>query len=437
MTPKIRGADEIEYFSYLPSLVFDHDLDFEDEYTWFYERDPAGLAGFKATFLDLRDPDSGRHINFGPIGSALLWSPFYLLAHVATLAARALGAAVPADGHSWPYVAAVCYASALYGFAGLLLVHDTLTRFGRVPDAEAGLATAALWFGTPVLYYLTLAPGFAHAPSLFAVSLLVWTSLRAHALGQSARTRDFVGAGLAGGLCALVREQDVLFLCIPLGLVAGQAARSGRWLRAAGRLLAVVASALLVLVPQLLTYRALTGRLGPSRLVTRKMDWTSPHFFGVLFDPAHGLFAWSPLLLVATAGLGLALWRRRDVPSVLLALALLLQVWINGALESWTQAGAFGSRRFVAATPMFAWGLSAVAEAARPRLGRVPVAAALALFAWWNVSLMVQFGLRLMDRQRLEWPKVAVNQFTAVPARLGRVAVVFFTDRERLLREAP
>ena len=31
VTPKIRGADEIEYFSYLPSLVFDHDLDFEDD----------------------------------------------------------------------------------------------------------------------------------------------------------------------------------------------------------------------------------------------------------------------------------------------------------------------------------------------------------------------------------------------------------------------
>jgi hypothetical protein len=59
------------------------------------------------------------------------------------------------------------------------------------------------------------------------------------------------------------------------------------------------------------------------------------------------------------------------------------------------------------------------------------------VFAWWNVSLMVQFGLRLMDRQRLEWPKVAVNQFTEVPRRLGHVAVLFFSDRERLVREAP
>ena len=59
------------------------------------------------------------------------------------------------------------------------------------------------------------------------------------------------------------------------------------------------------------------------------------------------------------------------------------------------------------------------------------------MFAWWNVSVMVQFGLRLMDRQRLEWPRVAISQFTEVPPRLLRVAALFFTDRERLVREAP
>src|SRR5215217_4714258 len=82
VTPKIRGADEIEYFSYLRSAAFDRDLEFGNEYQHFYDADPAGLAGFKATFLDGREPQTGRHINFAPLGSALLWSPFYLLAHL-------------------------------------------------------------------------------------------------------------------------------------------------------------------------------------------------------------------------------------------------------------------------------------------------------------------------------------------------------------------
>ena len=68
-------------------------------------------------------------------------------------------------------------------------------------------------------------------------------------------------------------------------------------------------------------------------------------------------------------------------------------------------------------------------------MGPVACAAALVLFVWWNVSLMVQFGLRLMDRQRLEWPRVAVNQVTEVPPRAARAAWLFLTDRERLVRE--
>jgi hypothetical protein len=187
-------------------------------------------------------------------------------------------------------------------------------------------------------------------------------------------------------------------------------------------------------VPQLLAYRALYGRFGPSTLVAQKMDYGSPHFFEVLFDPAHGLFLWSPLLLVALVGLAPA-GRRALTATLLLSLALLLQVWINGSVASWSQAGAFGARRFLSATPIFAWGLAGLLAALLPRLGWRVAIATLALFTWWNVSLMVQFGLKLMDRQRLEWPRVAVNQVTEVPPRLLRTAWLFLTDREGLVRE--
>jgi len=455
VTPRVRGADEIEYFSYLRSLVFDRDVEFGNEYERFYAADPQGLAGFKATFLDRRETETGRHINFAPLGCALLWSPFYLLAHAGVLAARALGARVAADGFSFPYVAAVCYGSAFYGLAGLLLVHRTLRGHGRMPEPAATLSVAALWLGTPLLYYMTLAPAFSHAPGVFAVALLVWLSLRAatrgsggtagspqleqrarihYARAMDASSWEWAMIGAAGGLAALVREQDGLFLIIPAGLLLHLAIAARSWGAALARAVAMGSAALLAFSPQLLAYRALTGRFGPSRLVARKMSWPSPHLLQVLFDPGHGLFAWSPLLLVATGGLVYLLWRRRDLTVVLLALALLLQVWINGAVESWTQAGAFGSRRFVSSTPIFAWGLAAFLAAVPARRFRLAVLA-LVFFVWWNVGLMVQFGLKLMERQRLEWPRVAVNQVSEVPRHLVRAAWLFFTDRERLVRE--
>jgi len=430
VTPRLRASDEIEYFAYLRSAVFDQDLSFGNEYQHFYEQDPHSLGLFKKTFLDMREPATGRHINFGPIGSAVLWAPFYLLAH---LGVKVFGGV--ADGYSLPYVAAVCYASALYALMGALLIHDVLRRHGDFAEPAASWSPAALWLATPVLYYAALAPGFSHAPSLFAVSLLIWLWLRARQQDAGRATLWWALTGAAGGLCALVREQDGLFLVAPALDLALATVRRRAWQEGLRLGTALAAAAFTVFLPQLAVYKVLTGAYAPSKMVSGKMDYSSPHFLEVLFDPGHGLFVWSPLLLVATAGLALAI--RRGPPRVpaLLALAFLLQVWVCGALYTWQQAGAFGARRFVATTPVFAWGLAAVLAALFKHLKRAGVAAVLVAFTWWNVSLMVQFGLRLMDRQRLEWPRVAVNQVTEVPPRLVRAAWLFFTDRERLVKE--
>jgi hypothetical protein len=432
LTPRIRGADEIEYFSYLPSAVFDRDLEFGDEYARFHAADPQGLQGFKETFLARREPATGRHINFAPLGTALLWAPFFLIAHGGVLAARALGAAVAADGFSAPYLWAVALGSWAYASAGLLLGHDLLRRLGLADHVAAAAVVTAAW-GTPALYYVTLAPGFSHAVSLGVVAALLWATFRTPPEEVTAARAALLG--LIGGLAALVREQDALVLLVPLGWLASGALRTGRVASGLGRMAIVAGTAVLTFVPQLLAYKTINGAYGPSRLVTRKMAWTSPHFLDVLVAPAHGLFAWSPVLLAAAAGLAVAAARRKDAASVLLLFAFLLQAWINGAVESWTQAGAFGSRRFVGLTVVFAWGLGTLLALAWPRLGPRFATAAVALAVWWNVSLMAQFGLRLMDRQRLEWPRVAVNQVTEVPRRIGRAAWLFFTDRERLVKE--
>lgn len=434
LTPRIRAADEIQYYASLRSLVFDHDLDFGNEYLHFYERDPAGLAGFKATFLDRREPGSGRHINFAPLGAAFLWSPFFLLAHGGVWLLKALGASVPADGFSYPYLAAVSFASAIYAFAGLLLIHDLLLREGKVGEPAAAGTVAALWLATPVLYYMTIAPGFGHAPSLFAVSLLVWLFFRARALN---RVRDWVFVGLSGGLCGFVREQDALFLVLPAGFLAWEALGKGAWRESLPRAGALALGTAVALVPQLIVYRLLTGAFGPSKLVTRKMTLTSPHFLEVLADPAHGLFFWSPILLLAAFGLAAFVRTRRDSTATFLALAFLAQVWINGSIESWHLAGAFGSRRFVAATPLLSFGLALALQALAGRWGARLSGLVVLFFVWWNLSLMAQFGLKLMDRQGLEWPKVAVNQVSAVPRHMGRALWLFLTDRERLAKEGP
>ena len=425
VTPRIAESDAVEYFSYLPSILLDGDLDFTNEYTYFYEEDPEGRAGFKETFLD-RSTATGLKLNFGPIGTALLWSPFYLATHGALLAGQALGLEVRPDGLSQPYRTAVSIASAFYGLVGLFLSYRFARRLAG-PFACA-LAVVALWWATPVAYYLYIAPGMSHAASLFSVALFF--SLWPWVSREGSGPRRWCVWGASAGLMALVREQDLLFAVVALIAALAPSLRVSPVERIR-RLVAFGLAALLAFVPQLVVYQILNGRPTPSPHVQNKMYWFSPHFFEVLFSIEHGLFLWSPILLFLAAGAFVLLRRDREAGLAIL-LGFLSQVYISGAVDSWTQAGAFGSRRFLGATVIFAvWGAILFA-ALEPHIKRAGVTAVVALFMLWNVGVMVQFGLGIMDRQRLVWSDVVHNQFYEVPPRLLSVARRYFSARGEL-----
>ena len=422
VSTKIRGADEIEYYSHLRSAVFDRDLDFTNEYEHFYRANPQGLLAFKETFLDRREPKTGRPINFAPIGSAVVWSPFFLLAHALVTNGVLRG---PADGLSPAYTGAVAYGSSFLAILGFLIAFQTLKKYLGVTEGLSLIAVLAVWFGTPAFYYMTVAPAFAHAPSILAVSLLFFLWLRAR---EKDGVFDWVLMGLVAGLAMLIREQGALFLIAP-GLDLGFRLLKGDVKRALERGVAVLGAAGLVFAPQLLAYQALNGSFGPTQLVQRKMDFGSPHFFDVLIDPGHGLLLWTPLLLIAFLGLVRAIFRLGAV-GVFVTAALIAQVYINGSVLSWHQAGAFGSRRFVDSTILFVVGFAFGLMAVTPRTQKILVALAL----WWNLSLMMQFGLKLMDRQRLDWPGIAIRQVTDVPQRILDTVRLYFTDPEALAR---
>lgn len=422
VSTKIRGADEIEYFSHLRSAVFDRDLDFTNEYEHFYRANPQGLLAFKETFLDRREPKTGRPINFAPIGSAVVWSPFYLAAHALVTNGVLRG---PADGFSPAYTGAVAYGSSLLAIIGFLLAFHALKRFLGVTEGLSLTAVLAVWFGTPAFYYMTVAPAFAHAPSIFAVSLLFLLWLRAR---EKDGVFDWILMGLCAGLAMLIREQGALFLIAP-GLDLGLRLLKGDVKRSLERGVAVLGASGIVFAPQLLAYQALNGSFGPTQLVQRKMDFASPHFFDVLVSPGHGLLLWTPLLIVAFLGLLRGVFRLGAV-GVFLTAALLAQVYINGSVLSWHQAGAFGSRRFVDSSVLFAIGFAFGLMAVTPRAQKIVVALAI----WWNLSLMMQFGLKLMDRQQLDWPGIAIRQVTDVPQRILDTLRLYFTDPEALAR---
>jgi len=437
VTTRLYASDEIEFFAWLRSWVFDRDVSFENEYRYFYETGVAHDPLFHETFLERSNINTGLRENFAPIGAAILWAPFYAVGH-----AVALATAAPADGFSWPYIAAVTYGSAVYAFLALLL---TLAIIRRVIPPSV-LPALAVWIGTPILFYSYIAPGFSHACSAFAVSLFLWIWLQVRTRWSLA---GVAALGLAGAVMAMVRDQDALFVAGPAldFLRQWRQQAPGPLTVARGRvwIVGLVAAATFVVgyLPQVSAYHALNGRAAPTEIVSRKMSWTSPHFVSVLLSPEHGFFFWTPLALVAVAGLVWLAVGRRGLATAdtrwlgrLALVMFFLQVYITGSVESWTVAGAFGQRRFVAVTPLLGLGLAALAHqvSERPRALKTLLTVLVALCIWWNVGLMAQFGLNTMDRQRLSLRDNAWGVFVEMPRMAPSIVYRYLTDRASFYR---
>ncbi len=443
VTTRIYASDEVEYFSYLRSLWFDRDVSFENEYRYFYEHGLNRASGFHETFLERRTP-TGLRENWGTVGCAILWSPFYAVADLGVRSLRRAGRPVDADGFSGPYVAAVCYGSAFYGFMALILSAMAAARIlGASEPAGAGVPVGlsvvlSAWLGTPLLFYMYVSPPFSHACSAFAVAAFVLAWLRVR---ETWSTGGLVLLGVLSALMTMVREQDVFFVAGPaldfLWTLARRSpqAGSGRAGRSAASMLAGaaagVAAAAVAYLPQALAYLALNGRVGPSQVVARKMYWTAPHALQVMFSPEHGLFFWTPLALLALAGIAVIAAKGGDRRRVAATLAVMFaaQVYVSGCVDSWSAAGAFGQRRFVGTTVILLVGLAALARTPARRAFRVGLTAAAVLSIWWNLALVVQFGTGLMDRQRLDLGPNARTAFIEVPARLPGLAWRYLSDR--------
>lgn len=474
VTTRIYSSDEIQYFAYLRSAWFDRDLSFENEYQYFYERGIARSEGFHETFLE-RTTATGRRINFGTIGCAILWTPFYA---AGDLAARATGA--PRDGFSAPYIASVAYGSAVYGFLAIVLGILSARRLGL----DAFGAGVIVWLGTPLLFYMYVAPPFSHATSAFGVALFIYVWIRVRDRWPA---RGLAALGASAALMAMIREQDAFFAAGPavdlalssgFGLLAsgfGRAARESH-VNARGRssespkpkaqsLIVAAAAFGLVFLPQAGAYIVLNGHLGPHASVGHKMNWAAPHALQVLFSPQHGFFVWTPLAAIALAGL---VWlvvvpagahvlpprggshgtasmlmasdfgRKRHF-AIALLLTVALQVYVGGSVESWTVAGAYGQRRFVALTAALVIGCAAAATAIGSRSSvharRSRGAAAWAFTAiavlcvYWNLALIAEFAVGLMDRQKLEPVKNARDAFVTLPRQAPRLAYRYLFDR--------
>ena len=428
INPYVRG-DGNGYYAYVRSAVIDQDLQFENE---FRHGDPAFLGFVFDDRMQVRPElaTSTHHVrNQWAVGPSLLWAPFFLIAHGMVESLNHLGWNIPADGYSLPYLWSCALGTALYAFIGLLLSYWAAQQFTTGPSAL--LATVGIWFASSLPVYMYFLPFHVHALAAFTVSLFLWYWLRT----RPQRTLKQWGLwGLMGGLVAEVYYLNMIFLLIPLFDMGKSGARAGE----AKNILAFSAAVLLALMPHFAVKWIIHG--SPFDTGYRDQFFLdSPRLWQVAFSSEHGMFLWTPVLLLAVAGL-LFLWRQYRMVAAPLLTVFVVFYYAVASYQNWHGISAFGNRFFVSFTPVFVLGLAiCLQEAGRALSGfraRLVPALLLAGLVLWNVGFMFQWGTNLVpNRGPVALAEVARNQVTVVPKRIGGFLVRYLASRQQVDRE--
>jgi hypothetical protein len=404
-------SDGIGYYAPLRSIVFDGDLDVSNEYQHF----ATTVSKFSG---EARWPFPIPRYSKYTIGMAVVLSPFFFTGHLAALLLRLAGVPVAANGLSWPYEFFYNIGSVILGLCGMYLSYRAAKlRFGSF---AALVAVLGVWFASSVFYYLAIVPSMSHAVSQFLVSAFLYLALTRDWFKE---TRTGLLMGLVLGLATLVRPQNVLFVVVPLCLIALKRKGDGKVVpRYLVGLCWIGCAALFVTLAQWLVYTIQYGEVtkipylveGATEQRGTSFAWANPQVASVLFSGFHGLFAWHPIVLVAIVGGFLSIKRYPEF--IALLLAFFLQVYFVSSWYNWWQGASFGGRMFSSCSFIFTMGLASLWSRAKTSMTRRLVVLLTSGFIVWNILLAMQYVSRMIPvEEAVSMGQIVANQLKVVP----------------------
>ena len=440
VNPLVHG-DGVGYYAYLRAPLIQHNLRFEED--WRHAN--LGFVESRLSSDNQFHPDqyasTGYISNLFTVGPAILWSPFFLLAHGTVLVADAFGAHIPTDGFSFPYRVLVAIGSAFYGYCGLLLSYLLARKF--LNPSWALLGTLGIWAGSSLPVYMYFNPFWAHAHSAFVVALFLWYwdhTRPNRTLGQ------WLLLGLISGLLVDVYFVNGVFLLIPLVEAIQDYVKELRLkdgaavLHHLGANLLYLASFAIVILPTLITRKIIFGGIFQfGAYMVLPWNWRAPFWRSVLFSSDHGMLTWTPLLGFALLGLFLPFPGGKRI-KFYLALAAVAFFYVISSYPYWDGLASFGNRFFISLTPVFVFGLAFLLERVGGlfrtfRAAYVTQGLVVSLFVLWNLAFIFQWGTHMVPaRGEISWSAMVQNQLVEVPRRMAQSLESYFLHRGEMMQ---
>ncbi len=331
--PKVY-SDGFGYYVYLPAVIF---------------RD------FKFTFVEgwehpLRMVQvSGGTINKYPMGTAIMESPFFFVAHIISWIKDALTGGFTATGYSNLYQYAVIAGGAIYWAVATFMLYRLLLRYIGVSKRVSILCCFFITYGTNLFHYASYDACFSHIYSYtlcvcFLYYLCWYEEREKDNLNKIGHTCAF---GLLAGGIFLVRNVNLLFI-VPYILygVRNLETLKDRLITVLRmkRVVPIVVTGLVTIMPQMVYWYSQTGHwIVYSYGNNESFCWLRPAILNFLFSIRKGLFFWNPILLVSVAGMIYA-YKRKDKLYFGLTVFFLMAVYVSSSWEVWSYGGSYGQR---------------------------------------------------------------------------------------------
>jgi hypothetical protein len=175
------------YYAYLPATFIYHDIGLTKSD---YKR------GEKYYLFWTVNTDDGRKLIKSTMGLAVLYAPFFFVAHAFTLCTD-----YPADGFSEPYKIFLLLSAVFYLFIGLDYVRRILRHYSFSDKIIAG-TLLLIGLGTNLLCYSSQSAPMPHVYIFCLISIFIYYTIQWY---QTQSVKNTIVLGLLLGLISLIR----------------------------------------------------------------------------------------------------------------------------------------------------------------------------------------------------------------------------------------
>jgi len=321
--------DRLGYYSYMPSFV-SLDYNYDTQIKTFREHFDSEKITKKTN-------------NKWTCGAAILWLPFFLLAHFIAYIFN-----LNMNGYSTLYQTFVVIGSLFWFFLGLVIFEKILSK--NMQKQKALIGVALLGGATFFLNYVLYEQIMSHTASMFAACLYLFALTRVQ---KRFKFSDCLAAFFSLGLMILIRPQNCVLGLFILYFVS----EKSRTIKQLLFMLSGGVVAAIMFIPQMLIWHCQTGRFLTIPQGRGFMLWSEPRFFEVLFSSYHGLFYWHSIFLFAVAAVVYLTIKEKKSIWILTAIIFIIMTYINSCVRDWWGGVGFGGRRFDALAPFLIYAL--------------------------------------------------------------------------------